>query len=173
MTAFGLLVIRLAVGLTVGAHGAQKLFGWWGGPGMIGWTGVMKKMRVRPPGAWAWISALAELGGGLLLALGLLTPLGAAAIAGSMLVAIALVHWPNGFWNSKRGYEYNVVILGAVVGVALTGPGAYALDSALRLNAPEPATVVVLAVITLIGFAAALASRKPAAPVPGREPAQT
>src|SRR5215472_2384936 len=98
MVALGLLILRVVIGLTVAAHGAQKLFGWWGGPGMHGWTGAMNHMRIRPAPVWAWVSALAEFGGGLALALGLLTPLPSFAIAGSMLVAIALVHLPKGFF---------------------------------------------------------------------------
>ena len=173
MAATGLLVLRVVVGLVLAAHGAQKLFGSWGGPGMAGWTGAMGKMRVRPPKAWAWISALSELAGGLLFALGLLTPLGAFAIAGSMLVAIAAVHWPNGFWNTKRGYEFNLVILAAVIGVALTGPGAYSLDAVLHLTFPEPATFAILAIATLAGVATTLASRSPAQPVAAQKTAQT
>src|SRR5438270_6919874 len=111
MAAIGLLVLRLVGGLIVAAHGAQKLFGWWGGTGMAGWTGAMTHMRMRPAVAWAWMSALAELGGGLLFALGFLSPLGSVAIAGSMLVAIVLVHLPKGFWVTKGGYEFNLSLL--------------------------------------------------------------
>src|SRR6185437_1243048 len=100
MAATGLVILRLVVGLTLAGHGAQKVFGWFGGQGISGWAATVEKLRVRPPRAWAWISALSELVGGVLFALGLLTPLGAFAIAGAMLVAIATVHWPNGFWNS-------------------------------------------------------------------------
>jgi putative oxidoreductase len=128
-------------------------------------------MRMRPPKAWAWISALAEFVGGLLFALGLLTPLGAFAIVGSMLVAIATVHWPNGFWNGKRGYEFNLVILASVIGVALTGPGAYSLDSLLGIRIPEPAAFIVLAIATVGGVAVTLASRRPAEPAVNRETA--
>src|SRR6266480_1259036 len=128
MLALGLLILRLVIGLTVAAHGAQKLFGWWGGSGMTGWTGAMNRMRIRPAAPWAWMSALAELLGGLAFAAGLLSPLGTFAISGSMLVAIALVHWPKGFWTTKGGYEFNLAILGAVIGVALIGPGPLSLD---------------------------------------------
>lgn len=169
MAALGLLILRLVVGLTMAAHGAQKAFGWFGGPGITGWTGVVEKMRIRPAFPWAWISALTELGGGLLLALGLLTPLAAAAITDSMLVAIALVHWPNGFWNTNRGYEFNVVIVASVVALALTGPGAYSLDALLRLRLPEPATLLVVALATLAGFGATLASRRIGRPAARRE----
>src|SRR5258706_11978772 len=90
--AFGLLVLRLGVGLTVAAHGAQKLFGVWGGSGMNGWVLVVQRLRMRPARPLAWIAALSEFGGGLLLALGLLSPLGSLAIIGAMLVAIATAH---------------------------------------------------------------------------------
>ena len=171
MAALGLLILRLVVGLTLAAHGAQKLFGWWGGPGIAGWTAAMERMRMRPPKAWAWISAIAEVVGGLLFALGLLTPLGAFAIVGSMLVAIATVHWPNGFWNGKRGYEFNLVILAAVIAVALTGPGAYSLDAVLGVRIPEPAAIIVLAIATLAGVGVALFSRRPVEPAVSRETA--
>ncbi len=161
MVAAGLLILRLVLGLTLAGHGAQKLFGWWGGTGIRGWTAGMTRMRVRPAVLWGWSSALAELGGGLLLALGLLTPLAAAAIVSAMLVAVALVHWPKGFWNTKGGYEFNLTILAAVVALVLTGPGAISLDAALGIRYPEPATLVVLAVLVIGGVGTALATRAP------------
>ncbi|HSS61492.1 MAG TPA: DoxX family protein [Candidatus Limnocylindrales bacterium] len=167
MAAFGLLILRLVIGLTLAGHGAQKLFGWWGGPGMTGWTGAMNRMRMRPAAGWAWLSALAEFLGGLALAAGLLFPIPSLAIAGSMLVAIALIHLPKGFWNGKGGFEFNLAILAAVAALALTGPGRYSLDSVLRISLPEPVTLVVLTLLTLIGVAIALLTR---APVPTTEP---
>ena len=163
MFAAGILVLRLIVGLTLAAHGAQKLFGWWGGPGMKGWTGAMNRMRIRPATLWAWTSALAEFGGGLALAAGLLTPLPSFAIAGSMLVAIALVHLPKGFFNGKGGFEFNLTIVGAVAAVALAGPGPVSLDATLRLHLPEPATLIVLTVLTLLGVGTVLGTRAPEA----------
>jgi putative oxidoreductase len=162
MTAAGLLILRLAIGGILFGHGAQKVFGWWGGPGLAGWTQAMTRMRIRPPRVWALISAFGELGGGVLLILGLLTPLACAAIAGSMLVAIMLVHLPKGFWVSKGGYEFNLAILGAIAALALAGPGNASLDAALRINLPEPTTLVVLTIAVIAGVAAALGSRKPA-----------
>jgi|SRR6266545_1324303 len=162
MIALGLLILRVAFGLIVAAHGAQKLFGWWGGPGMQGWIGAMNRMRIRPPVPWAWLSALAELLGGLGLAVGLLTPLPSLAIAGSMLVAIALVHWSRGFWTTKGGYEFNLSILAAIAAIAFIGPGAYSLDAALGIHLPEPLTLIVGTVLLLIGVGAALGTRSPA-----------
>ncbi|TAN32485.1 DoxX family protein [bacterium] len=157
--ALALLILRVVVGLTLAGHGAQKLFGWWGGPGMSGWTGAMTRMRIRPASAWAWMSALAELLGGLAVALGLLFPLGSFAIAGSMLVAIGLVHWAKGFWVSKGGYEFNLLILAVVAALALIGPGAYSIDHLLRIHLPEPLTLAVGTLATIAGVAIALGTR--------------
>src|SRR5690348_5302388 len=161
MVAIGLLILRLVIGLTLAAHGAQKLFAWWGGPGMQNWTAGMVRMRIRPAVLWAWVSALGELLGGLGLAAGILVPLPNLAIAGAMLVAIALVHWPKGFWNSKGGFEFNLSILAAIAALALTGPGSYSVDAALGLHLPEPVTLIVGTVLLLAGVGAALGTRTP------------
>ncbi|HET7419683.1 MAG TPA: DoxX family protein [Candidatus Dormibacteraeota bacterium] len=161
MVSAGLLVLRLVIGLTLAAHGGQKVFGWWSGPRISGWTGAMNRMRIRPARLWAWMSALAELLGGIALAVGFLDPLPSFAIAGAMLVAIALVHWPKGFFNSKGGFEFNLSILGAVAAIALIGPGPISLDSALRIHLPEPLTLIVMTVLTLLAVGAAIYTRSP------------
>jgi putative oxidoreductase len=161
MVALGLLVLRVVIGLIVAGHGLQKAFGWWGGPGMTGWVGAMNRMRIRPATPWAWISMLSEVLGGVGLAVGLLTPLPSLAIAGSMLVAIALVHWPRGFWTTKGGYEFNLSILAAIAAIALAGPGSFSLDAALRIHLPEPITLIVGTIALLIGVGVALGTRSP------------
>ncbi len=161
MTALGLLILRLVVGLILAAHGAQKLFGWWGGPGMTGWTQSVQRLRIRPAQPWAWVAALSEFGGGLLLALGLLSPLGSLAIVGAMVVAIVTVHLSRGFWTNKGGYEFNLSLIAAAAALALTGPGPYSLDGALGIRLPEPLTLLVGTIALIAGVTATLVSRSP------------
>ncbi len=150
MIDLGLLILRLVVGLMFMGHGSQKLFGWFGGGGMAGTTTIMARIGLRAPRFWALVAALSEFGGGLLLALGLLNPLGSLALISVMLVAIAQVHWARGFWNTKGGFEYNLIIIAAALALALTGPGAYALDALLGIHLPEPAALLIgLALVIL------------------------
>jgi putative oxidoreductase len=122
----GLLLVRLAVGLTMAAHGAQKLFGWFGGGGIHG-TAQFFTMSGYPAGqAMAVVSGLTETLGGLALALGLLTPLVAAAIAADMVNAIA-VKWGGGFFAPK-GVEHELLLAMTATALALAGPGRYAVD---------------------------------------------
>ena len=117
----GLLLIRVVLGGIMMAHGAQKLVGWFGGPGLAGTGGWLEAMGLRPGRMWAALNGLAEFGGGALLVLGLITPLGSAAVAGVMLVAIATVHWRNGFFNTNGGYEFNLLIVATALALAFTG----------------------------------------------------
>ncbi|WP_136604826.1 DoxX family protein [Paenibacillus dokdonensis] len=127
MVAWGLLIIRLIVGLTFAGHGAQKLFGWFGGPGLKGTAGWLGSMNVKPALPTAIVTGLFELLGGLLFAAGVWTPVAAIMIALTMIGAIVTVHGRNGFWATANGFEYNLILIAVVVGVALTGPGAYHL----------------------------------------------
>src|SRR5229473_1198722 len=161
MTALGLLILRLGIGLILAAHGAQKLFGWWGGPGMTKWAQAVQRLRIRPAQPWAWVAAVSEFGGGLLLASGLLSPLGSLAIIGAMLVAIATVHLSKGFWVTKSGYEFNLTLIGAAAALGIIGPGAYSLDNALRVHLPEPVTLLVGTVLLIAGVTVTLATRSP------------
>lgn len=130
--ALGLLVVRLVVGLLFVGHGAQKLFGWFGGYGPKGTGGWLESIGVKPGVAMAVVAGLMELVGGILFAAGLLTPLAAALIVLTMLVAIVKVHGQNGLWATANGYEYNLVLLAIAIGVALTGAGDYSLDAIIR-----------------------------------------
>lgn len=127
----GLLILRLVVGLSFMAHGAQKLFGWFGGYGPKGTGGWMESIGIKPGVAVAVLSGLMELVGGLLFAAGFLTVLGAALITLTMLGAIVKVHGQNGYWATANGYEYNLLLIAVSVAVALTGAGAYSLDAVI------------------------------------------
>jgi putative oxidoreductase len=127
----GLLLLRIAVGSIMAAHGAQKLFGWWGGPGMSGTAGICSSLSFRSPVLMAWALALAETGGGLSLATGFLTPLGAFAVTVVMLNAVYLVHWSKGFFNGNGGYEFNLLIAASSVALAAIGPGRFSIDHAI------------------------------------------
>lgn len=131
--AYGLLLLRIVVGLTMFGHGAQKAFGWFGGPGLGGVRGWLGSMGFRAPAPMALLVAAAE-SGGFLLALGLLTPLAALGIASAMVVAVGSVHWQNGFWNGNKGFEFNLVLATVAVAVAATGPGRFSLDRALHID---------------------------------------
>jgi putative oxidoreductase len=128
--AFGLLVLRLVLGLTLAAHGAQKVFGWFGGGGPQGTAGMFRSLGFRAPLAMAFLAGLAELSG-IALALGFLTPFAALALIVVMLNAIWLVHWPKGFFVMNGGYEFNLLILAAAVALAATGPGRWSVDHAI------------------------------------------
>ncbi|MGW3043600.1 DoxX family protein [Kitasatospora sp. NPDC001159] len=122
----GLLLLRLVLGLTMAAHGSQKLFGWFGGGGIDG-TGQFFTVSGYPAGnAMAVVAGLTEVLGGVGLAVGLLTPLAGAAIVGTMVNAIA-VTWGGGFFAPK-GDEYELLLTAGAAALALTGPGRYAVD---------------------------------------------
>lgn len=157
-TDLGILLLRLVVGLLFFGHGAQKVFGWFGGKGMTGQLAMIERLGLQPARIWAWLGALGELLGGLGLAAGLLTPLAATLIIGSMLVAIIKVHWKNGLWNSNRGIEFPLTLATAAFVVGLTGPGLYSLDDILRLALPEPATylgaLAAMVIVVVVGIVA-------------------
>ncbi|WP_311081053.1 DoxX family protein [Paenibacillus polymyxa] len=132
MLASGLLLIRLVVGLLLVGHGAQKLFGWFGGYGPKGTGGWMESIGIKPGVFMAVSAGLMELLGGALLAAGLLTPLAALLITATMLGAIFKVHGQNGIWATANGYEYPLVLIAVVIGIALTGAGSYSIDAILN-----------------------------------------
>lgn len=158
-TDIGLLVVRLVVGLIFAAHGAQKAFGWWGGPGFAGWTGALQSMGWRPASFWALVSIGAELAAGLLLALGSLTPLASSALIGQSVVIVFGVHWPKGFWNAKGGWEFPLSLAAGAIAVGLAGPGSISLDSALSLAFSDPIRLGLVA-LGLLGGLGGLAVRR-------------
>ncbi len=158
---FGILLLRLVVGGLMAGHGAQKLFGWFGGHGLARTSAFFGgQPRLRPAKLWTVLAGLSEAGGGLLLALGLLDPLGSLAIIASMLMAIVLVHWPR-FWVTDNGIEYSLVLIAAALAAAIGGPGSYSLDAALGISLPAPATFLVGLALVLVGIVIALVTRAP------------
>jgi putative oxidoreductase len=131
MMDIGLLMIRLVIGLTFMGHGAQKLFGWFGGYGLKGTGGWLESIGIKPGVTMALLAGLGEFVGGALFAAGFLTPVASILIAITMLVAIVKVHGPNGYWVTQNGFEYNLILLVVAIGVAFIGPGQYALDAIL------------------------------------------
>ena len=125
----GLLALRLGIGGTLVAHGAQKLFGAFGGGGIEGTAGAMHAMGFRPGKRNAVLAGLSETGGGALLALGLATPVGGASAAAAMAAA-SFVHKPNGFFATSGGFEYPAVLGLTSVALAVGGPGRFSLDAA-------------------------------------------
>jgi putative oxidoreductase len=134
----GFTILRAAVGGVFFAHGAQKLFGWFGGPGLEGMGKGFEQMGLRPGKRNAAIAGASELGGGALLATGLLTPLGAAAVIGVMNQAVRSVHWSKGFFVTQGGYEYNLVLVAAALAITDAGPGPWSLDRALGTERSGP-----------------------------------
>ncbi len=171
MLDLGLLLIRVMVGSVMMAHGAQKLFGWSGGPGLQGFRGMMRSLNLHPSQFWATVASVNEFGGGLLLLLGLLMPLGPLMIIANMLIAILLVHGAKGFWNQAGGYEWPLTLLVVALAVALTGPGLYSLDWLLSISLPEPGVLLVGLGIVVAGMLALMAMRQPA-PAPQGEARQ-
>jgi putative oxidoreductase len=125
----GLLLLRLVVGITLGLHGTQKLFGWFSGPGLAKVRHGFAQQGYKPVEFWVSLVILGEVGGALSLVFGLLTPLGAVGVFGAMFMAMFKQHWKNGFFASKGGYEYTLVLLVVSFALGIMGPGRYSLDA--------------------------------------------
>jgi putative oxidoreductase len=128
-----LLVLRLVLGGVFVAHGAQKLFGSFGGPGIEGTTGFHEQLGIKPARPMAVLAGLTEFLGGILVVAGFLTPLAALALIGVMAVAVLTVNLKNGFFAANGGYEYNLVLAAVALALVLAGGGAYGLDAALGI----------------------------------------
>jgi putative oxidoreductase len=154
------LLARVTIGLLFFGHGAQKLFGWFGGGGLEGTGQAFESLGLRPGRRHALTAGTAEAGGGLLFAFGAGTPLAAAALTSVMVTAIKTVHWEKGLWVASGGYEYNLVLLVAVFGLTENGPGPWSVDGAL--GRPRWGTAWALAALAAgaAGSAAVLATKE-------------
>jgi putative oxidoreductase len=124
----GALALRAVIGPLFVGHGTQKLFGWFGGPGMDGVSGMMENLQLHPPRRHATMVALGETVGGALLTLGALTPLATTMLTSTMVTAIRKVHAANGVWNTGGGYEYNAVLIASMFALTDNGPGRLSVD---------------------------------------------
>lgn len=158
----GQLVLRLAVGGLLAGHGAQKLFGWFEGPGLDGTAGWLDSIGFQPAKSWATLAGLSEFGGGALTALGLLHPIGPISTLGAMVIAAIDVHGGKPVWASKGGAELPIINMAAATELALTGPGAFSLDRALGIRVPRAVTALAVLGVAA-GVVVAETRPKPAA----------
>ena len=156
----GFSILRVLVGLTMASHGAQKLFGWFGGYGIKGTAGFLEQLGFVPGRRNAVMAGLAELVGGLLLALGLATPLAAVLIVSVMVVAVGSVHVKNGFFNHLQGYEYNLILAVTALSFVWEGPGPLSLDAVLGIQVSGLIWAVAALAAGLVGGAIQLAGRR-------------
>ena len=160
----GLVLVRLVIGPLMAAHGAQKLFGWFGGYGLTGTAGFFEGLDFRPGRFFAATAAAAEIASGVLVALGLFGPIGPALMVSVMVVAAKSVHWPHGVFASANGIEVPLLYGVTAAALALTGSGTYSLDAALGLSLLwTPALNPIALAIGLVGGIANLGLRRPAA----------
>ena len=157
----GMLILRLIVGLVMAAHGAQKLFGWFGGYGLTGTGEFMVQLGFRQGRLFATAAALSEAAGGLLVALGFLGPVGPALIISVMLVAAVTVHWKNGLFATSNGIELPLLFGAAATAIALIGPGRYSLDAVFGITAVWTQTISWIAIgVGVLGAISNLALRQ-------------
>jgi putative oxidoreductase len=163
----GLLIGRLVLGLLMAAHGAQKLFGWFGGYGLTGTGEFLAQMGWRPGRLFATLSSVAEIVSGLLVALGFLGPIGPAIMIAVMIVAAISVHWQHGLFATSNGIELPLLYATGALALAFTGYGRYSLDAALGLTpAWTPAVAWGAVAAGVVGGIVNLALRRPAPTVP-------
>lgn len=156
----GHLALRIVVGGLLAGHGAQKLFGWFGGDGLYGTSTWLASMGYAPATPWAVLSGVSEFGGGALTALGLMHPLGPIATLGSMTIATLDVHRGHPIWAGEGGAELPVTNMAAAVASALAGPGALSLDRAVGIRVPRSLVALTVAGV-LAGVLIAESRTKP------------
>lgn len=155
----GLLILRVAVGVLFAGHGAQKLFGWFGGPGIRGLGGFLESLGYPRPRQLAVVHGSIEVAAGLLVATGFLMPLGTAAIIGVMLNAILAVNRSRGLFG---GYELDLVYATTATALAFIGPGAYSIDRLLGWTLSGATWGMGALALALVTGALIYATRRPA-----------
>ena len=151
----GLLMLRLVVGLAMAAHGSQKLFGWFGGHGLAGTGGFFEMLGFKPGRLFALAAGTTELLSGMLVATGVLGPIGPALMLSVMIVAMVTVHWKNGYFAQSNGIELPVMFSVAAVALAFTGFGQFSVDALAGLDGlfgpVEAAVALAIGVVGAIG----------------------
>jgi putative oxidoreductase len=160
----GLLLVRIVVGLIMAGHGAQKLFGWFGGYGVRKTGELFAQLGFQPGTAFAAAASLSEIVSGLLVTFGFLGPVGPALMIAVMIVAGITVHWGHGLFAQNGGIELPLLYTAAAFALALTGYGQYSLDNALGIAGHLPATDTWIALTLGVvgGFANLALRRRPA-----------
>jgi putative oxidoreductase len=130
------MIVRVVQGSLMAGHGAQKLFGSFGGPGLEGTSGFMEMLGMRPGRPWAYLAGLSEFAGGVLTALGLLNPLGPLGVIGSMSMATRKAHWGKPIWVTEGGAELPVLNIAISTALMIREPDAFSLDRLLGLRLP-------------------------------------
>jgi putative oxidoreductase len=157
----GLLLARVVIGLVMAAHGAQKLFGWFGGYGLNKTGEFFVQLGFRPGRAFAGAASIGEITSGLLIALGFLGPIGPALMVSVMIVAMVAVHWEHGLFAQNNGIEVPLLYATAALGFALIGYGRYSVDASLGIaNLWTPAVTLVVLGAGVAGGLANLAIRR-------------
>jgi len=154
----GRLLARVFIGSLFFAHGTQKLFGWFGGPGIEGTSKMMDSLEMHPGRRNAVAAGTSEAAGGAMLATGALTPLAGAALVGTMATAIRKVHAENGFFASNGGYEFNLALIASLLAMIDGGPGPLSIDGALGIECTGGAWALATLAAGLGGSALAIAA---------------
>jgi putative oxidoreductase len=168
MLGIGLLVARLVLGLLLAAHGAQKLFGWFGGYGLNATGEFMVQLGFPSGRAFASAASVGEIVSGLLVALGLLGPIGPALMISVMIVAAITVHWKNGVFATQNGIELPLLYATGALAMALAGFGPFSLDALLGITTIwTPRVVTLVLAIGVAGGMATLVIRRSPPPPAG------
>jgi putative oxidoreductase len=166
------MIVRVAQGSLMAGHGAQKLFGSFGGPGLEGTSTFMEMLGMRPGRPWAYLAGLSEFAGGVLTALGLLNPLGPLGVIGAMSMATRKAHWGKPIWVTEGGAELPVLNMAISTALMIREPDGYSLDRVLGIRLPRWVGLVGLVGIILSVLYTELEADERAEQEDGQEAAQ-